>query len=198
MVAGSQLHWLASGTWNMPCQLYHRAFAHPVPLPGMPFLQVSSWLSPHFPQAAHLTREDIPENPIWNIAPLPPSPCFVFQHGTYYSLKWAVWLSDFSHWNISSPRVESFILFTAGDPEFSSILTHSGYSVNTEWMNIEWARTAWCFNFAHEHGRKSHFCKPTSLWELQVPQSQGQFAPWTKRLRWMGSSFHCGLHDYFE
>ena len=131
-----------------------------------------SWLSPHFPRAAHLTREDFPENPISNTVPLPPSPCFFFQQGIYYSLKCVVWLSDFSHWNISCPRAETFILLTAVDPESSSILTHSRHSANTELINTEWARTTCLLSFAREHGGRATFANPLHYESFRCPKAR--------------------------
>lgn len=179
----------------MLCQLCHRAFAHPVPalnaLPsGCPH---GSHLTS--PRAAILLREGLfLRTPSKTRSLCPLHPAFVFS-SICYSLEMcclAVWLLPR---NISS-QGQTFILFTAGAQESHSIQTWCGHSVNTEWMNIEWARTTWFFNFAHEHGGIATL-QTLFISRASGAPKPGQFTPWTKQPVMDGSSFR-GLSDYFE
>lgn len=75
-----------------------------------------------------------------------------------------VCLSDFSHWNISSLRAETFISFTAVGPAPSTILIHSGHSVN-----IERTRTTCLLSFAREHGGGTTFANPLHYESFRCP-----------------------------
>lgn len=154
----------------MLCQLCHRAFAHPLPLPGMPFLQVSSWLSPHFPRAAHFTREDFSWEPHLKHGPSAPFTllCLSARHLLQPEMcGLTVWLLPREY---KLPKDRDFYFVHCWGPRISLYLD-TQWALSKYWMNEYWVSQDYMtLQLCTWAWRNSHFCKPTSLWASGAPK----------------------------